>query len=152
MDLYAVVCAKGVTGPLLLCRLFGGNRKCTLHIFEMGFVGKECRGALENRFLKWQCADCALDVFGGFAKKRCLLSKHLLQPRDAKGWKVSGNFGNFQFRPFFNILWDCLYKNQQNWIYPALIPTHLFWTTFLAFYWFVWVYRENHKALLYGIR
>ena len=29
-----------------------------------------------------------------------------------EGVGIFGNFGNFQFRPIFNILWDFVYKNQ----------------------------------------
>ena len=37
-----------------------------------------------------------------------------------EGLAIFGNFGNFQFRLIFNILWDFLYKKQQNQICSAL--------------------------------
>ena len=59
-----------------------------------------------------------------------------------EGVGILGNFGNFQFRLIFNILWDCLHKNQQNWTFSALysntLVLHYFFDSSLTEtpYWF----------------
>ena len=90
--------------------------------------------------------------------------------RDAKGRKVSRNFGNFPWKVsgilkewefseilgifnfdlvsrFYEIV--CTKINRTE--FPLhCIQTYLFCTTFLTVCWFVWVHRKNHKALLWN--
>ena len=96
-----------------------------------------------------------------------LLKKHNFPTRDAKGRKVSGNFGNFpwkvsgilkewEFLGIFNFdLLSTFYeivctKINRTEFFQHYIQKHLFCTTFLTVYWFVWVHRKNHKALLWN--
>ena len=87
--------------------------------------------------------------------------------RDAKGQKVSGNFGNFPwkvsgiskgwefleilgifnfdlFSTFYEIVCTKINRTELSLHY---IQTHLFCATFLTVHWLVWVHRKNHKAL-----
>ena len=107
---------------------------------------------------------------------QCLLQKrtshwvagvfNAIQHRDAKGKKVSGNFGNFPwkvsgvlkgwefseifnfdlFSTFYEIVCTKINKTEFSLHY---IQTYLFCTTFLTVRWFVWVHRKNHMALLW---
>ena len=90
--------------------------------------------------------------------------------RDAKGRKVSGNFGNFPWKvsgilkgwEFLEILgiFNCdlfstfceiiCTKINRTEFSLHFIQTYLFCTTFLTVCWFVWVHRKNHKALLWN--
>ena len=101
-----------------------------------------------------------------YSKRENLFS--MVYHRDAKGRKVSGNFGNFPwkvsgilkgwefseilgifnldlFSTFYEIVCTKINRTEFSLHY---IQTHLFCTTFLTVHWFVWVHRKNHKALL----
>ena len=94
----------------------------------------------------------------------------LFWTRDAKGRKVSGNFGNFPwkvsgilkgwefseilgifncdlFSTFYEIVCTKINRTEFS---LHFIQTYLFCTTFLTVCWFVWVHRKNHKALLWN--
>ena len=93
-----------------------------------------------------------------------------LEFRDAKVRKVSGNFGNFPWKVsgilkgwefseilgiFNSDLFSTFYeivctKNNRTDFSLHHIQAHLFCTTFLTVYWFVWVHRKNHKALFWN--
>ena len=89
----------------------------------------------------------------------------LLLSRDAKGQTNSGNFGNFQWKvsgilkgwEFWEFSIYTYFQHFMRLYVQKSTELNLLWTNskalvlhnVLALWWFLWIFRKNHKALLW---